>query len=739
VSRAAAVLGLVLLTALPAPAGHELTFYPSFYPQEISVRVATPEAAAGLLRTSAIHAYAGADAFPAGGAPAHVSPAESLRGWLVLTFPRGGGEAAARCAAAARVGRVLAEAGAPFVAHRSPVTPRHADWLYHAEPAPAAPAPAAVAPAVRAAGAWAEWAKRARLAAGADATLEEIALDDLLAPHRTVFLGWPAVPWLKEGWFHAWLLHAAPGRPPVPREAEALHRQRVEGAYADAAARVTLERRLVGALGAGCDRVVLGYTLRREALSEEYSEGVENVAFDAQAGIAGPLFVRTVKLKDFPWNGWLRLATASPPAAAWNPVAGFGDPAGRLVWAAVGDTAFLHDPDSARWIPNRARPVSVETGKEVAVPADALRPGPGGLTAAGPGVTARARVVYRVLLSKTHDGEPMTAADLLYPYAVAARWGAGGGPRADRDPEIAHATARARRALVAVRVARVDKEVKQLGEIQVMYDVPHVEVYLAGADPRDAPAVAPPWSAVPWPVLALAEEAVARGRAAFSAGEARRRRVPWLDLARDAKQRAMLAALAEELERRAWVPPALRGLVTAEDARRRWRALRAFAAAHGHYLVTAGPYQLGPITAEAITLPVFRDFSYPLGVGSFDQYPIRLRAWVRQVEQRGSRLEIAADVERVEKAGRSYKIVREPFRAGPLGERTREPLTAHWVVLAPGDEVVAAGASQALDGDRLVVDPGRLTPGAYRVVLALANNGNLVTPEVQVIPYRVGS
>jgi len=40
---------------------------------------------------------------------------------------------------------------------------------------------------------------------------------------------------------------------------------------------------------------------------------------------------------------------------------------------------------------------------------------------------------------------------------------------------------------------------------------------------------------------------------------------------------------------------------------------------------------------------------------------------------------------------------------------------------------------------RLVVDlAGRLKPGAYRVLLALALNGNLVNPEVKVLAYRVG-
>jgi hypothetical protein len=44
-----------------------------------------------------------------------------------------------------------------------------------------------------------------------------------------------------------------------------------------------------------------------------------------------------------------------------------------------------------------------------------------------------------------------------------------------------------------------------------------------------------------------------------------------------------------------------------------------------------------------------------------------------------------------------------------------------------------------VQGGRLVVDlAGRLKPGSYRVVLALALNGNLVNPEVKVVSYRVG-
>ena len=727
----------VLLLVPPAWAGHELTFYPSFYPQEITVRWVEPRAAAPLLVKNALHAYAGADPFPAG-APEKVRYAESLRGWVVLTFKRPAGDAAARCAAGTALVGALG-ARAPFVVHPWPVTPYHDDYVQQYDLAQRARERAAgTVPRVQAAGPLARALAGAGVpvADGAEAAVEEITLPSLLDGVETRMAGWHGPPWLKEGWFQAWLLQA-PALPPATRRAAAeAFRRRAEGAPLPPVERINLERRLVTLATAGCERVVLGYTLRREALDDDYSDGVENIAVDSQAGVASPIFLRTVKLKDFPWNGWLHVGVAGAPRAAWNPVAGFSDPAGRAVWAAVGDPALLLDPDNARFVPNRARLQSIEDGGDV--PVDALVPAGGALKPAGPGVTARTKLVYRVLLSNFHDGQSMSVADVLYPYAFASRWSVGG--TRDYDPEVERATAALRQALAAARLRRVDTELRDVGDVQIRYQVAHVEVYLkTAADPRYAATLAPPWSPVPWQVLALMEQAVGRGLGAFSEREARRRGVPWLDLVREARTRAALATLAAELERRAWVPEALRGLVTTDEARRRWQALREFHRRTGHFLVTAGPYQLGRVTAESATLPVFRDFTYPLGVGSFDQFAFPLRAYVKAVERRGDRLDVQADVENVEKAGRSYKILREPFKPQPAGERTREPLTAHWTVVGPGDEVVAAGASRDVQGGRLVVDlAGRLRPGAYRVVLALALNGNLVNPEVKVLSYRAG-
>jgi hypothetical protein len=99
--------------------------------------------------------------------------------------------------------------------------------------------------------------------------------------------------------------------------------------------------------------MVAGYRLRREFINVEFSAGVENIGFDALDGLNSANFIRTVKLKDFPWNGWLSLGVSGEPQAAWNPIAGFSDPFGRLLWFALADPAAIPSPYDDAWMLNR--------------------------------------------------------------------------------------------------------------------------------------------------------------------------------------------------------------------------------------------------------------------------------------------------------------------------------------------------------------------------------------------------
>ena len=745
----AVVVLLTILTGMPVDAGHEMPFYPSYYPQEITIEAMPVGAAAKRFAGNTLHAYLGADPFAGKTPPKDLAQVESLGSWVVVTFNPAAKRLAtadARCAAGWRIVTSLGEA-ARFRLHPYAVTPFHSDYLHHADLAEAAMARARARPAasepplrVRAKGPLAETLVGGGRAAGGawDAVVEEVAVAEVLAAHGTTTNGWMGPPWIKEGWFHAWAILA-------PSIADAAARRRADDALARVTTvadrledRVARERDLMGVLGAGCERVVAGYTVRREWVNNDYSAGVENVAADAQAGLNSPIFVRTAKLKDFPWNGWLTLGMPDRAVAAWNPVGGFTDAPGRLVWAAVGDPALFPEPYSNGWTDNRVRVDSVEaTGRPIPIPRDALLPerGSGTLREVGDGKTARAKVTYQVLGSAFHDGSRPTVADTLAAYAFLTAWATGAG--AGRDAHVERATAPGRDALAGVKGLRVETKTLRFGEIAMNYEVPIVEVYLThGApDAHALAALAPPWSPVPWPVLALLDEATRRGIGALSAAEAARRGVPWLDLVRDARTHERLVALVRDLEARGHVPPALTRLVDEREARRRWGALGRFAAEHRHLLVTSGPYDVHEVGPGRVVLRVVRDFSYPLGVGSYNRYPIPLRAFLSRPELRGHRVETSVEIERVERFAREFRVVTEPL-AARLGQKDAELPVCRFVVLGPRGAVTRAGTTAPVEPGLCAVAIDGL-PRPATVLVTAAVNGNHV--EAQIATMRVDS
>src|SRR5439155_14133279 len=88
--RGLALLATPLLAALLHPAGvgagHEMPFYPGYYPQEIRIETVAPAAAASRLRKSELHAYLGADPFSGRKDPVDVRSVESFGSYLVITF-----------------------------------------------------------------------------------------------------------------------------------------------------------------------------------------------------------------------------------------------------------------------------------------------------------------------------------------------------------------------------------------------------------------------------------------------------------------------------------------------------------------------------------------------------------------------------------------------------------------------------------------------------------------------------
>jgi len=274
--------------------------------------------------------------------------------------------------------------------------------------------------------------------------------------------------------------------------------------------------------------------------------------------------------------------------------------------------------------------------------------------------------------------------------------------------------------------------------------VPVIEVYLDAGPAGDAATIAPPWTIVPWHLLALLEEGARRGHFAFSSEGARRRGVPELDPVRNAGVVRQLAEIARELEDRAHVPAALAPYVGAGEARQRYRRLREFHAAHGHWLVTNGPYRLSRWDGTKAVLSVFRDPSYPKGLGSFNAYAAPLKAHVTRVERRNYGAEVHTEIEWLERLGRDVRIVRGSF-AQRLAERLATagppPAPVCRYLLVGADGAVAAAGSTRADATgtcRLEFSRpgGRAGGSSDRLVLAAVLEDNVANAPIKFMPWE---
>jgi hypothetical protein len=377
----ACVVWLVAVAVVTvARSGHEMPVYPSYYPHEIRIETVTPDRAAGLLLDGKIQAYVGREPRFAGALPDSLHAVESLGAFVIVSINPDSALAkdeTSACAVAQALVRDMSGRHGEFIFHPYPVTPLHGDYLYHADAADAAKArflgagavaaaPAALALKVRATSALAKSLVRPDWStedSGWDAAIDEVGAADLVAASTFAMNGWLGPPWVRTGWFHAALLLGDAVDDPTKHDRiEADVRRLKARTYEDAVERINLERAVVTVLASSCRKIVVGYTVKREYFSAEYSAGIENVGFDSIEGLNSPIFIRTVKLKDFPWNGWLSLGADTPPTAAWNPIAGFTDGFGRLTWSALSDPALLPSPNDAGWMLNRISDVQASPG-----------------------------------------------------------------------------------------------------------------------------------------------------------------------------------------------------------------------------------------------------------------------------------------------------------------------------------------------------------------------------------------
>ncbi len=359
---------VLALTVTIAQGGHELPIYPSFYPHEIEIRTLAPEAAAERLQQGKLQAYIGPGLTFAGSLPPDVQAIETLGSYVVLRANSDSARVkAAPCAALSSIARDLARRAEGFVLHPYPVTPFHGDYLHHADLAEAAKARVLEVDSpvgdlsIRTNGELAKFYPPA--GKDFDVEIDEIDVAELIAARMLQLNGLIAPPWLKDGWWHAFLVlgDSSVGDDGQTQEIENDRQRLMNGDVAGLADRINVERGLVRVLASGCRSLIAGYTRKREYVNVEFSAGIENIGYDSLSGLASPMFIRTVKLKDFPWNGWLALGMGASASSAWNPVGGMTDPFGQQLLFAVGDPALVPAPYDVGWMLNRIADLPAST------------------------------------------------------------------------------------------------------------------------------------------------------------------------------------------------------------------------------------------------------------------------------------------------------------------------------------------------------------------------------------------
>jgi hypothetical protein len=212
--------------------------------------------------------------------------------------------------------------------------------------------------------------------------------------------------------------------------------------------------------------------------------------------------------------------------------------------------------------------------------------------------------------------------------------------------------------------------------------------------------------------------------------------VPWLDLVRDPGQLARLRALIKEFAETGYRPAALADLVTPEAARARWQALDKFVETHGHLLVTNGPYRLRSYSPEVATFDVIREFTYPIGLGTFDVYAYPPRAGIIGIERVGDRILVAADVEIAVKQMRDRRLTRLPLKRDTLRETLPIRPVARYVITDAAGKVAVAGNAQWERDGRFSVKLPMLPAGRYTAFTGIFLDGNSVDPAIGRINFE---
>ena len=297
---------------------------------------------------------------------------------------------------------------------------------------------------------------------------------------------------------------------------------------------------------------------------------------------------------------------------AWNNVGGCNDIYCTNILSLVSDSPTSRNPYTGEVIPLRNEWTNITTmgpEKRLAVDNDAVTWNPSDQKWEDVGKnTSKSKVTLHLVFSNWQNGQAMNKADLIYQLYFPYEWSSKiNSTDQTYDPEFAQP------AQVALKYLRGTKFLNNSTLVSFV-DYWHF-------DKKEIADFASVWATSPWEVNAAIERLVKNGVFAYSRTEATVKNIEWLSLIIPSHAQAIKQEL-EKMKAEGFVPAPLKGMVSVDEALRRYDASIKWITEHNHAIIGNGPYEIKNYNpaGRVISLAAFRDSSYPFPKGYWSIY-----------------------------------------------------------------------------------------------------------------------
>jgi peptide/nickel transport system substrate-binding protein len=355
------------------------------------------------------------------------------------------------------------------------------------------------------------------------------------------------------------------------------------------------------------------------------SSTLKGLVNDFGAGITSKYsLVNARSTKD---NSSLDIGVKQIYQSAWNNVGGFTDAYSQNIYSAIVDGSTITNPYTGDIMPMRYQWTNVSTAGpldklKVASDAQLWSPTTQQWKNVGDnGTTAKSKVTYKILYSNWHNGIPMDKSDLLYSQYFLFEWGTNTGQNdLTVDPQYTSS------ATIGIPY---EKGIKFLADDEVEYfsDFWHYDKnQIAGF-------AASSWPTQPWEITAATERLVTGGKLAYSRGEATAKNIDWLSSI-ISQHANLIKTELQKMKDESFVPQALKGIVSIDEANKRYDASIKWITNHNHAVISNGPFYLDSYnpSGRIITIKAFRDQSYPFEQGHWSYFENPKLADIGKVE-----------------------------------------------------------------------------------------------------------